>query len=224
MRSFYLLISLILIVGLTACSEEEVMIPPTFSTIVAIGTSGSTTILTAPSQDLSVTISGNINDFAATITASSTGIGEVSLPVNSSDGSWSLTFAPVEGANSVSFAASDQRGNINQLILTVLHDTTAPLVTAVTQSLADPVAPKLVVTFNEALLASSVTTDPFAVNGAPHLGAILDAVPTNLTVTLPLSAALPAGIYRLTCSGITDLATPAGNSVLIDYFFDFTIE
>jgi hypothetical protein len=226
MRSLYLFLSLLCIFALVACGSEEELIPPVFSNITASGSLGSTTILTTPSQDPGVTISGNIDDFAATIVANSTASGEVAVAVDSSDGSWSFLFSPLEDVNIVSFTASDQRGNLNQMFLTVFHDTTAPLVAVVTQSV-DP-SPQLVVTFNEALLESSLATAPFSVVNAdntPLIGPLTGALTTFNTVTLTLDgAALPPGNYRLNCPEVRDIATPDGNSIAADYFFDFTIQ
>lgn len=224
MRPFYLFISLICILALLACGSEDELTPPVFSNIAGSGSLGSTEVLTKPSQDLDMTLSGNIDDFASIIIANSTVTGEKTVPVNGSDGSWNFTFTPAEGANTVSFTASDQRGNINLLYLTVTHDTTAPVVVpnGVTQG-TDLLNPQLIVTFNEALLESSVTADHFVVDDTPVTGAILDTVLTNRIVTLPLSVALSAGEHRLTCPGVTDLATPDGNSVTAEYSFTFPI-
>jgi hypothetical protein len=219
MRSFILLLSLLALLALTACGTEKELIPPSFTEVTASGSLGSVTVLTTPSQDSTVTIKGNIDDVAATIVANSTVTGEVSVDVNS-DGSWSFPFDPQEGANIVSFTASDARGNINQMILTVVHDTTAPLVTAVTQSIDPP--PQLIVTFDEALLASSLATALFAVDNTPITAASFDPLTPN-TVTLPLPVVLPAGPHTLTCSGVTDLSTLDGNSIAVGYSFDFTI-
>ena len=211
MRPFYLFLSLFCLLALVACGTEEELTQPTFSNITASGSLDSPTILTAPSQDLDVTISGNIDDLAATIVANSTVTGEVSVPVSSIDGSWSIPpFDPLEGANIVSVTATDKRGNINQLVLTVFHDTTAPLVTAVVQSV-DP-SPQIVVTFNEALLEASLATALFAVDGGtPIAAAPYDSLKPK-TVTLPLSEALITGDHILTYDGVTDIATPTGNS------------
>ena len=125
-------ISLLCLLALTACGTEEELIPPAFSNI-KVNDAAVTTI--APVKDPSVTITGTIDDFSATLVANSTVTGEVPVDVNSSDGSWSFTFAPLtSGANIVSFTASDKRGNLNQMILTVNHDPTPPSVTAVVQT------------------------------------------------------------------------------------------
>lgn len=221
MRPFCLFISLLCLLALTACGTEDELIPPAFISTTASGSLGSPAILTTPSQDPGVTITGIIDDFAATLVASSTVTGEVPVVVNSSDGSWSFSLAPQEGANIISFTASDKRGNLNQMILTVNHDTTAPLVTAVTQSV-DP-SPQLIVTFDDALLASSLATALFAVGDTPITAVIFDPLTPN-TVTLSLATALPAGLHQLTCSGVSDLATPDGNIIAVGYSFDFTIE
>jgi hypothetical protein len=218
MRYLYLFFSLLCILALAACGTEEELIPPAFSNIMVNGAPVTSTPYSGPS----VTISGNIDDVTATIVANSTVTGEVPVIVES-DGSWSFTFTPQEGANLVSLTASDARGNINQLILSVTHDMTPPIVIAVTQSVADSENPQLIVTFNEALLESSVTANPFAVIGATIISATLDTNLTKRSVTLALDAALPAGTHQLTCTGVTDLATPAGNSVAADYSFPFTI-
>lgn len=225
MRPFYLFIAFFCLFALTACGTEDELIPPAFSNITASGSLGSITILTTPFQDPGVTISGSVDDFTATVIANSTVSGEVPVVVNSNGGSWSFPLAPQEGANIVSFTASDERGNINQMILTVLHDPTAPLVTAVVQSV-DP-SPQLIVTFNEALLDTSLATALFSivnpVDGAAVLDSLIATVTTSSTVSLPLAAALPPGTYRLTCPGVKDIATPDGNPVVVDYSFDFTI-
>lgn len=220
MRSLNLLLSFLCIFALVACGSEEELIPPAFSNITASGSLGSTTILTASFRDPSVTISGNIDDFTATIVANSTASGEVTVDVDSSNGSWSFLFSPQEGVNIVSLTASDKRGNLNQMVLTVLHDTTPPSVISVTQSV-DP-TPQLIVTFNEALLESSLATALFAVDGTPLSGASLDTLLTQRIVTLPLAVAL-SGEHLFTCTGVRDIATPDGNSVTDDYSFSFTI-
>lgn len=222
MRPFYLLISLIFCLFLIACGKEDVLTPPVFSEVVATGSLNSPTILTLPSQDLAVTISGKIDDIAAKIVANSTVTGEKVVAVNP-DGSWSFPITPLEGANTISFTASDLSGNINQMYLTVTHDVTAPTVLSVTQSV-DPAAPKLFVSFNEALLPGSMTTAIFAVenaDGTPLTGP-LPATLTLSIVTLTLNAPLATGPYKLTCSGVTDLSTPLGNSAST-IIFDFTI-
>ena len=220
MRSYYLLLSFFCILALTACGTEEELTAPAFSNIKVNGAADTS----LPVKDASVTITGNIDDFAGTIVATTPVSGEVPVAVNSSDGSWNFLLTPlVAGANSVSFTASDVRGNINQVILTVQHDPTPPSVTAVVQSVADPGKPQLIVTFDEALLESSLATALFDVDGTPLAGGTLDTLLTQKTVTLSLPAALPAGPHHLTCSGVRDLATPDGNSIAVGYFFDFTI-
>lgn len=214
MRQFYLLFSLLCILALAACGTEEDLTPPAFSNVMVNGD----TVMSIPFKDPNVTITGNIDDFSATIVANSTVTGEVPVVVNSSDGSWSFPFAPQEGANLISFIASDKRGNLNQMILTLVHDPTPPLVTAVSQS-TDP-SLQLVVTFDETL-ADLQPTAVFAVDGNSVSGATLDTVLTHRIFTLPLSAVLTPGSHQLTCDGIVDLA---GNSVAVGYFFDFTIE
>ena len=220
MRPFYLFLLCLSLLTLTACGSEEELIPPAFLTLLV----NDAEVTTTPSQDPIVTITGNIDDVAATIVANSTVTGEV--PVVVIDGSWNFEFAPQEGANIVSFTASDARGNINQMILTVFHDTTAPLVTAVSQSVDPPL--QLIVTFDEALLDTSLPTAPFsvanAVSGTVVVDSLVATVITPSTVTLPLAEVLPAGTYRLTCPGVKDIATPGGNGVTADYSFDFTIE
>lgn len=217
MRPFYLFISLLCLLALTACGTEEELIPPTFRDIRV----NDAAVTTTPFKEPSVTIRGTLDDFAATLVANSTVSGEV--PVIVSDGNWSFVFAPLTaGANIISFTASDKRGNLNQMILTVNHDPTPPNVTAVVQSV-DP-SPQLIVTFDEALLESSLATALFAVDETPLSGGTLDTLLTQRTVTLPLVTALPAGPHKLTCSGVSDLATPDGNSIAVGYSFDFTIE
>jgi hypothetical protein len=111
------------------------------------------------------------------------------------------------------------------MIVTVTHDTTPPVVAAVTQSV-DP-SLQLVVTFNEILLDASLETASFSVVDAentPQAGPLTGSFTTQSTVTLALEGALPAGSYRLLCPGVRDIATPDGNSITTDYFFDFTIQ
>ena len=156
MRPFYLFLSLFCILALAACGTEEELIPPN------IKVDGATTSILV--KDPSVTITGTIDDLAATLVANSTATGERSVDVNRNDGSWSFTFAPLTiGANIVSFTATDKRGNLNQMILNVNYDPTPPNVTAVVQSVTDPEKPQLIVTFDEALLESSLTTTLFSV-------------------------------------------------------------
>ena len=213
MRPFYLFLSLLCVLVLTGCGSEEEITSPVFSNIEVNGVAVSSTHFNVPN----VTITGNIDDFAATIVANSTATGEKSVTVQS-DGTWSFPLPLKEGVNVVTFTASDQRGNINQLVLTLRYDPTAPLITAVTQSV-DP-SLQLIVTFNEALLASSLDTALFAVDGTP-----LTAVPfdpsTPKIVTLTLGEALLPGIHTLTSNGVTDLA---GNSVAPDYPFEIPVQ
>lgn len=219
MRPFYLLISLLCLFALTACGTEEELIPPDFLTTEVNGAE----VTTTPFKDPSVIVTVTLDDVNATLVANSTATGEVPVIV-SDDGIWRFIFAPLTaGANIISFTASDKRGNLNQMILTVNHDPTPPIVTAVVQSVAEPANPQLIVTFDEALLESSLTTALFAVDTTPLSGATLDTLLTQKTVTLPLSVALPAGPHQLTCSGIRDLATPDGNPVAVGYSFDFSI-
>jgi hypothetical protein len=222
MRQFYLFFSLLCILALAACGTEEELTPPAFSNVMVNGA----TVMSIPFKDPNVTITGNIDDFSATIVANSTVTGEVPVVVNN-DGSWSFQFTANEGVNIVSLTASDVRGNINQLVLTVLHDTTAPLVTAVVQSVdpLDPNVSQLVVTFNEALLEASLATALFAVDGSAITAAPFDPL-TPQTVILPLGAALTTGDYILTYDGVTDIATPTGNSTdsTPTYAFPFTIQ
>ncbi len=223
MRQFYLLFSLLCILALAACGTEEELTPPAFSNMTGSGSLGSITILTAPFRDLNVSISGNVDDLAATIVANSTVTGEVPVAVDSSDGSWSFPFAPQEGANIISFIASDKRGNLNQMILTVLHDTIAPLVIAVLPSVDSL---QLNIIFNEALLDTSLTTALFSVvdaDGTTVVASRNATVVTPSTVNLLMDVALLPGSYRLLCPEVKDIATPDGNSVAADYSFPFTI-
>ena len=220
MRPFYLFISLLCLLALTACGTEDELIPPAFLTTEVNGAADTSLSF----KDPSVTITGTIDDFSATLVANSTLTGEVPVAVNSSDGTWTFTFAPLTaGANLISFTASDKRGNLNQMILTVNHDPTPPIVTSVVQSVADPEKPQLIVTFDEALLESSLTTALFAVDQTSLSGATLDTLLTKKTVTLPLAAPFPPGTYQFTSTGVADLALPDGNSVAADYSFSFTI-
>ena len=224
MRPFYLFISLLCLLALAACGTEEELIPPAFLAIEVNGAADTS----LPFKDPSVTITGIIDDVSATLVANSTITGEVPVIVNSSDGTWTFTFAPLTaGANIISFTASDKRGNLNQMILTVNHDPPPPLVTSVVQSVADPAKPQLIVTFNEALLDTSLPTAPFSVVNTVDSVVVADSliatVTTSSTVTLSLAAALPTGTYRLNCPGVKDIATPDGNPVAVGYFFDFTI-
>lgn len=215
MRPFYLFLSLFCILALVACGTEEELSPPN------IKVDGATTSILV--KDPSVTITGTIDDLAATLVANSTATGERSVDVNRNDGSWSFTFAPLTiGANIVSFTATDKRGNLNQMILNVNYDPTPPNVTAVVQSVTDPEKPQLIVTFDEALLESSLTTTFFSVVNTVDESVVEDSLTGILvdsTVTLTLPAALPAGSYRLICPAITDLA---GNGLATNSF-DFTI-
>ncbi|MBE0503421.1 MAG: hypothetical protein IBX46_04745 [Desulfuromonadales bacterium] len=119
MRLFCLFLSLLCLLALTACGTEDETIPPVFSNIQINGAD----VSSIPYTDSSVTITGNIDDFSATIVANSAATGERSVGVDSSNGSWSFEFAPlVAGLNSVSFTASDKRGNFNQLVLNLIYD------------------------------------------------------------------------------------------------------
>jgi len=213
MRPSVLLLSLLCILALTACGREEELTPPAFSNIRV----NDAAVTTTPFKDPNVTITGSIDDLAATMVANSTTTGEVPVAVSGSDGSWSFPLALNAGANIVSFTASDVRGNINQMILTV-HYEPIPRVVSVTQNV--DLSPQLIVTFDEALLESSLATAPFAVDSILISGATLDTLLTQKTVTLPLAAALTPGAHQLTCPGVTDLA---GNSIAADYTFTFTI-
>lgn len=225
MRQYYLFILLLLLAVLTACGSEELMTPPVFSNVTVRDSLDLTKILTSPFQNSQVTITGTIDDVTAEIVASSTVSGELTII----DGSWAYAFAPAEGANLVTFTASDQEGNINQLFLTVTRDTTPPSMSAVAQGTnLLTLAPQLIVIFSEEVLISSLKADGFVVlkDGVPLLTLSADPLTTTTTsmVTLPLSTALSAGTYQISCVGITDLSTPTGNSVATDYLKEFTIE
>lgn len=122
MRLFCLLLSLFCVLALSACGTEEETIPPTFSNIKV----NDADISLIPYTVSSVTITGNIDDFAATIVANSTVTGEESVDVNSSDGSWSFFIVLQEGANVITFIASDKNGNLNQLILNLSYEPSIP--------------------------------------------------------------------------------------------------
>lgn len=223
MRPLTLLVFSLCLFLLVACGSEEELTPPAFSNIVATGTAGSSTILSAPSQDVTVTITGEVDDFSAQLMVDSTVSGKVAVAVDPADGTWSFTFTPQEGVNNVVFTASDQRGNSHQMTLTMTHDTTAPVIAKVVQDLTTPASPKLVVTFNESLLETSLPTAIFSVDAGPVLSANAFDPLNPKVVTLPLSAALSAGSHQITCSGVSDISTPLYNSVAVDYFFDFSI-
>ena len=104
MRLACLLLSLLCVLTLTACGTEEETIPPTFSDIKVNGAD----VSSLPYTNSSVTIKGTIDDFAATIVANSTVTGEESVVVDSSDGSWSFFIVLQEGANIITFIASDK--------------------------------------------------------------------------------------------------------------------
>jgi hypothetical protein len=219
MRPFILFLSLLALLALTACGTEEELIPPTFLTTLV----NDAAVTTTPFKDPSVIITVTLDDVNATLVANSTATGEVPVKV-SDDGIWRFTFAPLTtGANIITFTASDKRGNLNQMILTVNHDPTPPSVTAVVQSVADPGNLQLIVAFDEALLESSLTTALFAVGQTPLSGATLDTLLTQKVVTLPLAEPFPPGTYLFTSTGVADLALPDGNSVAADYTFSFTI-
>jgi hypothetical protein len=217
MRPFYLFISLLCLLVLTACGSEDELIPPVFLSTEVNGA----TDTSLPVKESSVTITGTLDDVSATLVANSTLTGEVPVAVNGSDGSWIFTFAPLTaGANIVSFIASDQRGNLNQLILTVNHDPTPPSVSSVTLSM-DPQNFDILllnVTFSEVL----ATLSPAAIFSVVDKADVLIAGPFTVTLTtpstviLPLAAETPPGTYRLICPEVTDLA---GNSVAVDYLF-----
>jgi predicted small lipoprotein YifL len=118
MRLFSLFLSLLCVLTLTACGTEEEITPPAFSNIKV----NDADISSIPYTASNVIITGNIDDFTATIVANSTATGEVSVAVDSSDGSWSFPFTLQAGVNVVSFIASDQRGNLNQLILNLIYE------------------------------------------------------------------------------------------------------
>jgi hypothetical protein len=219
MRPSFFLFLLLCILALTACGGEEELTPPAFSNITVKGAADTS----IPFKDPSVTIAGAIDDVSATLVASSTAIGEVPVAVNSSDGSWSFNFAPLTaGANIISFTASDKSGNINQMILTVLHDPTPPSVSSVTLSM-DPQNFDILllnVTFDEVLATLSPAAIFSVVDNAGALiaGPFTVTLTTPSTVILPLAAETPPGTYRLICPdpGVSDLA---GNSVAVDYLF-----
>ena len=221
MRPFYLLISLLCLFAFTACGTEEELIPPVFLTTEVNGAE----VTTTPFKDPSVIITVTLDDVNATLVANSTATGEVPVIV-SDDGIWRFTFAPLTaGANIISFTASDKRGNLNQMILTVNHDPTPPNVTAVVPSAdpQNPTVPQLIVTFDETLLDTSLPTASFRVDnadGAIVANSLTTTPTTSNTVTLTLDAVLSMpGTYRLVYSGVADLA---GN--VATNFFDFTIE
>lgn len=117
-----LLLSLLCVLTLTACGTEEETIPPTFSDIKVNGAD----VSSLPYTNSSVTIKGTIDDFAATIVANSTVTGEESVVVDSSDGSWSFFIVLQEGANIITFIASDKNGNLNQLVMNLSYEPSIP--------------------------------------------------------------------------------------------------
>ncbi|MDO9079643.1 MAG: hypothetical protein Q7U44_02510 [Desulfuromonadales bacterium] len=220
MRPFCLFLSFLCVLTLMACGTEDELTPPSFSNLIMRNSSDLDQVLTNPLTASNITITGNIDDSAATIVATTSAATEVPVIV-ASDGSWSFPYTPNEGTNIITFTASDERENINQLIFTVIRDTTPPVVVAVTQSQSvDPPSVQLLVTFNETL-ADLQPNAVFAVDGTSVTGATLDTVVTHTIFTLPLSAALLAGSHQLTCDGVVDVA---GNSIAVGYVFDFTIE
>lgn len=122
MRLACLLLSLLCVLTLTACGTEEETIPPTFSDIKVNGAD----VSSLPYTNSSVTIKGTIDDFAATIVANSTVTGEESVVVDSSDGSWSFFIVLQEGANIITFIASDKNGNLNQLVMNLSYEPSIP--------------------------------------------------------------------------------------------------
>jgi len=118
MRSFCLFLSLLCLLALTACGTEDETIPPTFSNIQVNGAD----VSSIPYTDSSVTITGNIDDFSATIVANS----KNPVVVDSSDGSWSFPLTLQLGPNVISFIASDKRGNFNQLVLNLIYEPSTP--------------------------------------------------------------------------------------------------
>lgn len=215
MRPFILLLSLLALLALTACGTEEELIPPAFLTTLV----NNAPVTTTPFKESSVPISGTLDDVSAKLVAKSTVTGEVPVDVN--NGSWTFTFAPLTaGANIITFTASDQRGNLNQMILTVVHDPTPPSISSVTQSV-DPQNSAnflLNVTFDEVLdtLSPAATFSVVDKDGALIGGPFTVTLTTPSTVILPLATKLPPGDYRLICPEVRDLA---GNSIVVDYLF-----
>ena len=127
MRFFPLFAVLLFVSLLSACGSEEEIIPPTYSDIRVNTELATAERLLIPYTESEVTISGMIDDLSAKIVAT-TAAGDVDVPVvpiDNSKGSWTFLFPLLEeSANSVTFAATDQRGNVNRLYLTVLRDTT----------------------------------------------------------------------------------------------------
>lgn len=216
MRPFNLILSLLCLLALVACGTEEELTPPTFSNVMVNGAA----VTSIPFKDPNVTITGSIDDFSATIVANNTVTGETPVIVKN-DGTWEFSFVlAAEGSYNITFTASDARGNINQMILTVTYDQTAPLISTLTQSLVgDPSVPQLIITFSEAL-APLPSTAPFAVSGSTVTSVTLEPL-TKKIVTLSLSDALLPGSHTLTCSGVTDLA---GNDLAVAYIFDIPAE
>lgn len=213
-----ILVLMALLLLLTACGSEDELIPPVFGNITVNGSAELSTSFRAST----LTMTGTVDDVRATLVAKTVENVEVSIPVNSTDGRWSLTFSPQEGVNLVTLTASDKRGNVNQMLLNVLHDSLPPLVTSVTQDLTEPASPRLIVLFNEPIHEESLTNALFAVNQEPLSPGTVDSL-TQKIVTIPLRSALAPGDYQLNCVGVTDLADTGGNSLLAGDTFSFSI-
>ena len=122
MRLFCLFLSLLCVLTLTACGTEEEVTPPVFSNIKV----NEADVSSLPYTVSSVTIKGNMDDFSATMVAS-TVTGEVPVVVESSDGSWNFPLTLQAGANVITFIASDKNGNLNQLILNLFYAPPSPI-------------------------------------------------------------------------------------------------
>lgn len=118
MRSFCLFLALFFVLVLSGCGSEDDTSPPSFRDIRINGSTDFSTTFSVSS----VTITGTIDDFGAKIVANSSATGERGVDVNSADGNWIFVFEPLSaGSNIITLTATDDRGNINQMILTVLY-------------------------------------------------------------------------------------------------------
>lgn len=216
MRPFILFLSLLTLLALTACGTEDELIPPVFLTTEVNGAK----VTTTPFKESSVIITGTLDDLNATLVANSTVTGEVPVAVDSGAGSWRFPLPLSVGANIVSFIASDKRGNLNQLILTVNHDPTPPTVSATSPAAGTTVTTPVTavtVTFSEAL-AGEPTLANFSIFTTPISSVTYDAA--TQTATLALAGPLANGEQTVNFVGpITD---PAGNP-LAQTSFTFTV-
>lgn len=205
-----LLLALILTALLVACGTEDAdLFPPAFTLSPA-----SMNLLNRPSNAATVVLSGTLDDPAATVEVEINGSAAPAAFVLAADGSWTLSFTPVEGTNSVSLTASDLRGNINQLAFGLVHDTTLPTVTAhvPTQDATLAAAVDTIsITFSEALAENVPVAADFLIDNVAIAATNFAYDPATRIATLTAVPALGNGSHSVSIGVSGAIVDPAGN-------------